>query len=114
MPRTRKDGESYLLIDHTESPGLTNEECQRARVPFYAHGDFGKGQKTEWGVKSCSHCQRQIVLRPERVRSRHVCPKCDKYICDNCHVNFVLTHECVPFTKRMENYLRKVANAQHA
>jgi hypothetical protein len=108
----RSDGESYLLIDHSDSPGLTGDQCARAGIPAHAHEIFAKGVKAEFGTKSCSHCQRQIVLRPERVRPRHFCPKCDKYICDNCHVNFALTFECVPFKKRIEDYLRKAALAQ--
>lgn len=108
----RNDGESYLLIDHRESPGFTVDQCSKAGIPVHAFEIFGKGTKAEFGTKSCSHCQRQIVLRPERVRPRNTCSKCDKYICDNCAVNFKLTLECVPFKQRIENYLRKAALAQ--
>lgn len=108
----RNDGESYLLIDHSESPGFSGAQCASVGIPVHAHEIFAKGTKFEAGTKSCSHCQRQIVLRPERIRTRTTCPKCDKYICDNCAVNFKLTLECVPFKKRIEDYLRKTALAQ--
>lgn len=33
---------------------------------------------------TCSHCQAQVVLRPERSREREWCWTCDHYICDPC------------------------------
>ena len=33
---------------------------------------------------TCSHCQRVVILRPDRSRARGYCPKCDHYVCDAC------------------------------
>lgn len=85
----------YLLIDHTNSPGLPACDGFDPRV-------FGEGKKYEADIKTCSHCQRGVVKNPLRVRARAYCPKCDAYICDQCEVTRVLTGECVPFKKRMD------------
>lgn len=54
-----------------------------------APGPSMKGPNTRKGlyesaVVTCSHCQYQIVLRPERTREREWCWTCDHYICDRC------------------------------
>lgn len=56
----------------------------------------------ERDVKQCSHCQRQVVLHPGRVRDRAVCPKCYHYICDQCEAIRVKSGACVPMTAIMD------------
>ena len=38
----------------------------------------------EAATTTCSHCQRIVVLNPDRTRERGYCRKCVHYICDEC------------------------------
>lgn len=55
--------EGYLLMDHRVSGGTLTE------VP----------------TVTCCHCNRVVILNPQRTRPRHYCPKCNAYACDECH-----------------------------
>lgn len=79
MPSARRP-EGYILVDHRESPGISQEDV----APGYVGLLVGKGQKFESGFVCCSHCQSEIILNPLRTRDRGYCPKCDRYICDSC------------------------------
>jgi len=59
------------------------------------------GKLVEVSTKTCAHCQRQVIMNPNRVRDRKWCFKCDKYICDDpaCSI------ECVPIDKIFEDAL---------
>ena len=46
--------------------------------------DRGSDKKTEIVTKTCSHCNRVVMLRPDRTRPRHTCKRCMKYVCDLC------------------------------
>jgi hypothetical protein len=76
--------EGYVLIDHTDSPGFTPDEAAKgARTSIY---DFvGPGQKLEAATLTCSHCQRVVIMNPDRIRTRGWCSNCDHYICDWCN-----------------------------
>ena len=56
---------------------------QQERV-YVAVTDKFTGKVTELPAYLCSHCQRTIILRPERMRPRAVCRKCDHIVCDRC------------------------------
>lgn len=73
--KTKRSQEGYLLIDHRAGGGLGPND---PGIPVPAHATF------ESATLTCSHCQRVVVLRPDRTRSRGYCPKCDHYICDSC------------------------------
>ena len=68
--RSKQSQEGYLLIDHRATHS---------------------GSLFESATVTCSHCQRQIVLNPNRSRDRAYCPKCDHYICDSCELTRVQT-----------------------
>lgn len=77
--RSKRSHEGYLLIDHTNSPGLTEDIL----APIGRSGPVvGEGQKFEAGVLTCAHCQRQVIINPLRTRDRNYCRKCDHYVCD--------------------------------
>lgn len=76
-----KRPEGYLLIDN---------RCS------------GEGM-LESATVTCSHCQRIVVLNPDRSRQRGYCRKCDHYICDNPACNF----ECVPLNKILDDLQEK-------
>lgn len=71
--RSKRALEGYLMVDHRAgAPG-----------PSMA-GPFTRTGLYESATLTCSHCQAQIILRPERTRARERCFRCDKYICDRC------------------------------
>jgi len=89
--------EGYLLIDHRNSPGLTEEQTHAAGLPP------GAGQGLfEAPTSTCSHCQAIVVLNPNRSRERAYCAKCDRYLCDNCGAIYGLTRECRSIFKRLD------------
>ncbi len=69
-----------LTIDHTNSPGFTEQEAARAnRMGGVA---VAGSTKLEVPTFTCAHCNRIVILRPERSRDREVCRKCMKVVCD--------------------------------
>lgn len=60
------------------------------------------GTLEERPIVTCSHCQRQIVLQPLRTRDRFECPRCDKYLCDDCTILYRKTDECVNFQRQLD------------
>ena len=56
------------------------------------------GALFESATITCCHCQRIVVLNPNRTRPRNHCRKCDKYECDEC----AAVGECRPF-KRIQD-----------
>lgn len=107
MKRSLKQGSGYLVIDHSESPGLTPSDVAGMSGAIAV----GKGEKFEADVQQCSHCQRGVVLRADRVRPRGYCPKCDHYICDGCEAIRAQTGECVPFLKRVDQAVDRLAKS---
>lgn len=81
---TKRSQESYLLIDHSSAPGA---------------GLVGPGRKFESATITCSHCQRIVILNPDRTRARGHCRKCDHYICDEPACN----KECIPMQMVLDN-----------
>ena len=98
MRRSLADGSGLLTIDHRDSPGVTPADLAALPGAIAVAG----GALLERDVQQCSHCQRGIVLHPNRVRPRGYCPKCDHYVCDGCEAIRVQTGNCVPFRARLE------------
>lgn len=67
------------------------------------HRSFN-GKLQEMGTYTCSHCNKIVVLNPERIRNRAYCPKCDHNICDTCEDERVRTGLCNPFKKQADEY----------
>ncbi len=82
---SKRSHEGYLMIDHKNSPGLSDEllhnVATRTSAPELPAG-AGRGM-FEAPTITCSHCQKGIVINPLRNRDRSYCSKCDHYICDN-------------------------------
>lgn len=100
MKHSLKDGSGYLIIDHTSSPGIREDE-----IPNELKGKViatPEGTISERDVQFCTHCQRSIILNPLRERPRGYCPKCDHYICDSCYAIYGKSFECVPFKKLLD------------
>lgn len=91
--RSLKDGSGYLIIDHTDSPGLRPEDIPislREKTPAVL-----AGEKYEADIQFCAHCGSQVILNPKRTRPREFCAKCNHYICDNP----ICVKECAPLKK---------------
>lgn len=103
---SKRELEGYLLIDHRESPGITQAEAAQAgrgTIPV------GRGMRFESATINCSHCSRLVVLNPDRSRERGYCPKCDHYICDTCEATRVATGVCYPFKRRVAEFIDNAA-----
>lgn len=94
---SKRDFEGLLIIDHSESPGLTAEDTGGIGPVV------GKGQVYKSPTITCVHCQVIVILNPLRTRPRNYCPKCDDYICDGCVVL-----PCRPFQKLVDETMEKV------
>jgi hypothetical protein len=100
--RSKRSLEGWLQVDNRESPGVRPGE-----IPAPA-GSLPVGRSTmfESAVVTCSHCQTQVILNPDRSRPRNYCRKCDKYVCDNAACNM----ECVPYAALLDQ-AEKLAHA---
>ena len=56
----------------------------------------------EFDTFNCCHCQRSVLMNPDRVRPRNLCHKCDLYTCD---AKFCAT-ECNPRDESIELALK--------
>jgi hypothetical protein len=90
--------EGYLLIDNRESPGVSREQVSIAGAPFVP-----AGMMYESAVYTCSHCQRGVVMNPDRSRERGFCRGCNHVICDSCATVMAVTLQCVPFKKIIDD-----------
>lgn len=70
------------------------------------------GGMLESATLTCSHCQRQVILNPDRSRSRGYCPKCDHYVCDACEAVRVKTGTCYTFKQRMDDFEKSVLKGE--
>jgi hypothetical protein len=95
MHSNRREG--YLLIDHRAT----------------GQGPHGTPVLVECATETCSHCQRIVILRPERERARNFCPKCDHYICDQCEAVRVLSgYACRPFRAIIDRIHTRLSRGQ--
>ena len=100
--------ESYLRIDHRESPGISEEEAARvgSNLPV------GKGMLFESGTVRCAHCPRQVILNPLRARARGYAPCCDRYLCDECTVKWAVDHTCRPWQRVIDDFVSDAKKKQ--
>lgn len=99
---TKRELEGYLLIDHTDSPGISAQEAAKTGAEHVPGG-----MKFESATINCSHCEALVVLNPKRSRSRGYCPKCDRYVCDLCEAERIKTGVCKPFSWRVDEMLKQ-------
>lgn len=98
MKHSLAAGAGYLVIDHTNSPGLTAQEAARFGLPAAPGGTI-----LERDTVTCAHCHCVVILNPARVRQRATCLKCASYICDGCEgIRVALGGACLPFEKVLE------------
>jgi hypothetical protein len=89
--------EGYFLLDHRDSPGLSDAEIVDAGLPV------GAGRRQfEAPTYTCSHCQFVVVMNPKRNRERAYCKGCDHYICDACGAERARTGLCRTFKQLID------------
>ena len=98
--RTRRSQEGVVLIDHRNSPGISNEFIRANGLEGVAPA-VGAGQVYESALITCGHCSADVILNPDRSRDRGWCMTCDHYICDACHA---LKHAGVPCSPVMKKF----------
>lgn len=99
---SHRSNEGYLLIDHSQTIGLTDAEVQKAGLPS------GAGQGLfEAATYTCSHCQAVVVIEPKRTRERAYCRSCDHLICDGCGVLRANGAKCKTFKQVIDEMLEQ-------
>jgi hypothetical protein len=96
---SKRSLEGYLLIDHTNSPGLSDGEMPlaltadgtMAELPI---GELRAGHKLESATLTCSHCARTFIKNNQRTRPRGHCHFCQQYLCDPCDAIYAKEHQC--------------------
>lgn len=95
---TARSNEGYLLIDHRNSPGVSQEFMRKHNLPGPA---VAGGTMLEAAVKNCPHCGGDVIRNPARVRAREHCRKCGENICDKCGLMRKLGHPHRPLRQVM-------------
>lgn len=97
--KSKKSQEGYMLID--------NRNCEEfiSRIPGLPVLIIPGGKILEMAIATCSHCQVEIILNPNRVRPRGHCAKCHHYICDKPGCNV----ECTPINKIFDTIMEDSA-----
>lgn len=103
--KTKRSNEAYILIDHRNSPGISQEFVRANNLDTPA---VAGGQVFESAVVVCHGCQADVVLNPNRTREREWCYTHDAYLCDRCALMRKLTGSCVPFWKKIETLFNRL------
>ena len=100
MRHSHRSLEGYLLIDNRAGAPVPAFDGTNAIAP---------GATFECATVTCSHCHKQLILNPDRSRARGYCPKCDKYVCDECEAIRVKTGECLPLNAKFDRLQNEAA-----
>ena len=91
--------EGYMLIQG----GYTELPEGFGKIPGLPDMPVPKpGKILERAILNCSHCGRELILNPERVRPRGHCAKCHHYICDVCDGSKIMTG-CVSIQRTIDD-----------
>ena len=82
--QTKRRHEGYVLIDNRASPGITPHFVHQSGSKGIGVPAVGEGKMLEASTITCAHCQRGVILNPQRSHTREWCSKCDHYLCDGC------------------------------
>lgn len=95
MNQSKRSQEGYLLVDHRNSPGISEADLT---PELRARGFAASRGVHEAPTLRCCHCGTIVILNPDRKRARHYCAKCDHYVCDNPTCVLV----CTPLMQTVE------------
>lgn len=104
---SKRSREGYLQIDHRGAEGgLSHLDTQASPGAIPVR----QGMNFESATITCHHCQRVVILNPDRSRPRGYCPKCDHYVCDQCEtVRVASGGTCRPYKQVIDEYLNTIA-----
>lgn len=99
--KSLRDHEGYLLLDHSNSPGVPDEVSVSVGLPV------GSGMGLfEAPTFTCHHCQSVGVIDPKRSNGMaYYCKGCSHLICDPCGEEKVKTGVCRTFEQRVDEFL---------
>lgn len=106
---SKREREGVVLIDHRNSPGISEEFIRKNKIDAPA---VPGGQTFESALRVCHHCQRDIILLPNRAKEANWCWSCDHDICDMCAAARAAGQQCNPFIRRMEKHFNRIAKNQ--
>ena len=105
--KSLRSHEGYLMLDHRGGMAVPDELVIAQGLPAGA----GRGL-FEAPTYTCKHCQRVVVMNPNRTRERAYCRGCDHLICDDCGAEKARTLQCKTFDQKVDEYLT-AATLQH-
>jgi hypothetical protein len=100
MAKSLRDLEGYYMTDHRAAIPVPEDILRQSGLPTSA----GKGL-FEAATFTCKHCQRVVVMNPNRTREREYCRGCNHYICDNCAAVKAVTKQCKTFDQVLDEAL---------
>lgn len=100
MSKSLRDQEGYFMLDHRAAASVPDSLVKAAGLP--AGAGIGLFEAPTF---TCRHCQRVVVMNPNRTRERHYCRGCDHLICDNCAAVKAATQECRTFDQLVDKLL---------
>ena len=100
MSKSLKNQEGYFMLDHRQTAPVPDELVIAAGLP----AGTGRGL-FETPSFTCKHCQRVVVMNPNRQQERHYCKGCDHLICDGCAAIKSVTKVCRTFDQLVDSLL---------
>lgn len=100
--------ESYVQIDHRESPGF--DAAMSYRLGLGRHGIGSVNYES--AIVHCCGCSRGVLLNPDRSRERAYCKKCDSYLCDQCAVAIQNGAPHIPIAKFLDDAQEAAVKAE--
>ena len=73
-------GRGYLLVDHSDSPGIP--DWMAPKIAATGGIVVPANTKLETDTWTCAHCNAIVVKNPQRLRPREVCRNCMQVVCD--------------------------------
>ena len=103
----KRELEGYLEI--YGGAGITPEEAAKGppgTMPIRPDA------KLQLATLKCKHCERQVVLNPDRTRDRGHCYKGDHFLCDECAIDYKITGKCWDVRYGIDEFMNKLAKGK--
>ena len=95
-----------LLITDGNPRGLGYLEIQHADPSVLP---FGVPKHFEADTYTCRHCERVVVMNPQRKRERYKCRGCAHHICDDCAALRVAGGPCRTMQQKIDESMTLAA-----
>ena len=92
-----------LILTDNEPRGLGYLEIDQRATPL----PVGATRYFEADTYTCSHCQRVVILNPQRTRERYKCAGCAHHICDDCAAERVAGAPCRTFAQKIDEAMER-------